>query len=109
MTFLDQQKKSQVTGTVFISLLHGFLLLYLTLQLLVRMRRLSLRSCAHTPGLGEADPTWAAAAIFWGGEDHTLLNTEDLSLKQACFSNLCESLRHTVVKSKMIPGFESRR
>ena len=60
-----------------------------TVQLSVRTRR-------HA-GLGEAARAPAAAAILWGGGHHTLLNTEDLSLKQACFSNLWESLRHTVV------------
>lgn len=72
--------------------------------------------CTHKPGAGRGLPLrglqlpWLCCHLLGrGGECPliTVLNTEDLSLKQkkTCFSNLWES----VVESKTIPGIESWR
>ena len=61
----------------------------LTVQLPVRTRR-------HARA-GRGCPSAGCRCHPLGRGHRTVLNTEDLSLKQACFSNLWESLRHTVV------------
>ena len=66
-------------GTFFIFLLRCFILLYLILQLPVRMHKLS-QSIAHTSrALGEACPCVGcscpdSAAIFWEGEESVPLS-----------------------------------